>query len=241
MARAVLWSALLLARLHAADGFSKAASLRPPAARLSSSLKAPLAGAGTGGRWAQLEPAPPRSDTYSWRATPTDGDDEYNEALDEVREANERLRAAQERLATAASSSPPPPRPRPLGARSTLDRTDAGTLLLTVPASGVTGSTLMGGAFSAAWFSAIAPATLAAGSIAAGAFFLPFWLAGGLMVKQTILDPAKSTSLTIGEYAWELTQVTVPESRLINTMMLFRLLVGGSRVLVSCGTHYMLW
>lgn len=68
----------------------------------------------------------------------------------------------------------------------------------------------MGGAFSAAWFSAIAPATVTAiaggAALSTGLFMLPFWLAGGMVAKQTILDPAKATSLSIGEFAWELKQ-----------------------------------
>ena len=112
--------------------------------------------------------------------------DEYDEALDEVEAASARLAKAKARLAKAARSAP---RPRPIGARSLLDRSDAGTLLLTVPAAGMTSGTLMGGAFSAAWFSAIVPATFAAGSIVGAVFLAPFWLAGGMVLKQTILDP----------------------------------------------------
>ena len=67
--------------------------------------------------------------------------DEYDEALDEVEAASARLAKAKARLAKAARSAP---RPRPIGARSLLDRSDAGTLLLTVPAAGMTSGTLMG-------------------------------------------------------------------------------------------------
>jgi len=98
---------------------------------------------------------------------------------------------------------------KPRGARSKLSRSDAGTLLIEVPAAGVTAGTLFGGAFSAAWFSAVGPATVsmfASGGAVSALFLLPFWLAGGLVVKQTILDPAKATSLSIGEFAWELQQ-----------------------------------
>ena len=140
------------------------------------------------------------------RLAPIRSQDDYNDALDEVEEASARLAAAEQRLAAAARSAP---RPRPRGARSILDRSDAGTLLLTVPAAGLTSSTLMGGAFSAAWFSAIVPATasmLASGAIFGAAFLAPFYLAGGMVVKTSILDPAKATKLSIGEYAWELTQ-----------------------------------
>ena len=34
----------------------------------------------------------------------------------------------------------------------------------------------------------------------------PFWLAGGLVAKQTLFDPAKATSLSVGEFAWDMTQ-----------------------------------
>mmetsp|Transcript_9540 Transcript_9540/g.28519 ORF Transcript_9540/g.28519 Transcript_9540/m.28519 type:complete len:256 (-) Transcript_9540:26-793(-) len=132
--------------------------------------------------------------------------DEYYDALSDVEEASARLEAARKRLALAARSGP---RPQPRGARSILDRSDAGTLLLTVPAAGVTGGALMGGVFSAAWFSAIIPATasmLASGAILGTAFLAPFWMAGGMVLKTTLLDPAKSTTLSIGEFAWELRQ-----------------------------------
>ena len=69
----------------------------------------------------------------------------------------------------------------------------------------------MGGAFSVAWFSVVVPATtsmLATGG-ASALFMLPFWLAGGTVAKQTILDPARETTLTIGEFAWDLSQRAV--------------------------------
>ena len=44
----------------------------------------------------------------------------------------------------------------------------------------------------------------------AGALFmLPFWLAGGAVAKQTLLDPAKATTLSIGEFAWALKQTAL--------------------------------
>ena len=138
-----------------------------------------------------------------------DSQDEYYDALEEVETAAARLRAAERRLSAAAQSVPVP---RPLGARSTLERSDAGTLLLTVPAAGFTASTAFGLAFSAAWFSAIGPATVgfvAARAVASAAFLAPFWVAGGMTAKATLLDPAKTTTLSIGEYAWDLAQ-TLP-------------------------------
>ena len=90
---------------------------------------------------------------------------------------------------------------RPRGARTTIARSDAGTLLVEVPAAGLNTGTLFGGVFSAMWFSVIAPATFTVG--APLLFMAPFWLAGGLVAKQTFFDPAKATSLSIGEFAWE--------------------------------------
>ena len=81
-----------------------------------------------------------------------------------------------------------------------------------VPPAGLLNmGTLMGGAFSAAWFSAVVPATgsmIATGG-ASALFMLPFWLAGGVVAKQTVVDPVKATSLSIGEFAWELQQTAV--------------------------------
>ena len=140
------------------------------------------------------------------KTLPASPQDEFYDAQEEYENAAARLRAAERRLAAAADSAP---KPRPIGAKSLVDRSDAGTLLLTVPASGLTTSTLFGLAFSAAWFSAIVPATaafVAARAVASAAFMAPFWLAGGTVVKSTLLDPAKTTTLSVGEYAWELTQ-----------------------------------
>ena len=89
--------------------------------------------------------------------------DEVGAARDDVEAAAARLRDAERRLAEKRSA----PRPRPANARTLIDRSDAGTLLLTVPPAGLGGSTLMGAAFGAAWFSAIVPAT--AGMVATGA------------------------------------------------------------------------
>lgn len=131
--------------------------------------------------------------------------DNYAQALAEAQLAAAKLEQAKQRLATER----PPTRPR--GARTTVSRSDAGTLLVSVPAAGLGGGTLMGGAFSVAWFSAIVPSTasmLATGG-ASALFMLPFWLAGGAVAKQTIVDPAKATALSIGEIGWELSQTAV--------------------------------
>ena len=57
-------------------------------------------------------------------------DDEVAAARDDVAAAAARLRDAERRLAEAKRSAP---RPRPANARTLIDRSDAGTLLLTVP------------------------------------------------------------------------------------------------------------
>eukprot|EP00315_Gephyrocapsa_oceanica_P032129 CAMPEP_0185407470 /NCGR_PEP_ID=MMETSP1365-20130426/1329_1 /TAXON_ID=38817 /ORGANISM="Gephyrocapsa oceanica, Strain RCC1303" /LENGTH=275 /DNA_ID=CAMNT_0028009897 /DNA_START=98 /DNA_END=925 /DNA_ORIENTATION=+ len=133
--------------------------------------------------------------------------DEYADALADARRAAARLREAEERLARVPAPVPPMPR----GARATVSRSDAGTLLVDVPAAGlVNGGSLFGGAFAAAWFSAVVPATVSmvASGGASALFMLPFWLAGGAVVKQTVLDPAKATTLSIGAFGWELKQRT---------------------------------
>ena len=159
-------------------------------------------------------------------------EEEYLSALAEARLASEKLQDAELRLRQAAERRPaappvtappvtappvtaPPvtaPAARPVGARTSISRSDAGTLLVEVPPAGLLNmGTLMGGAFSAAWFSAIVPATgsmIATGG-ASALFMLPFWLAGGVVAKQTVVDPVKATSLSIGEFAWELQQRAV--------------------------------
>ena len=149
-------------------------------------------------------------------------EEEYRSALAEARLASAKLREAESRLRQAAERRPaappetaPPvtaPAAKPAGARTSVSRSDAGTLLVEVPPAGLLNmGTLMGGAFSAAWFSAIVPATgsmIATGG-ASALFMLPFWLAGGVVAKQTVVDPVKATSLSIGEFAWELQQTAV--------------------------------
>ena len=101
-------------------------------------------------------------------------------------------------------ASPPAPRaprtaPRRASGLSYVRTSDAGSLLIKIPRR-LGADALMGGAFSAAWFSAIVPATLSGG--APLLFMVPFWLAGGLVVKQTVIDPALATEVSIGRYAW---------------------------------------
>ena len=87
--------------------------------------------------------------------------------------------------------------------RSTIEYTDAGTMNVQIPSPGTSANSLVAGAFSAAWFSAIVPATFATGG-AGLLFMLPFWAAGGLVAKQAVVDPYLSFQLSVGEYAWSL-------------------------------------
>lgn len=81
---------------------------------------------------------------------------------------------------------------------SAISYTDADTLTVNIPPSGIGSRALSSGAFSALWFSAIAPATrsmLATGAgIAPVLFMAPFWLAGGLLAKNAFYDPFISSS-----------------------------------------------
>lgn len=141
--------------------------------------------------------------------SPFEEDYEYADAVLDMKRAAARL----ESLERSRGKGQPARKPqRPRGARATVSRTDAGTLLIDVPAAGFSGGAMFGGLFSAVWFSAIVPTTasmLASGDIGSGLFMAPFWLAGGLVAKQTVLDPAKATTFSIGEYAWDIKQ-TVP-------------------------------
>ena len=128
--------------------------------------------------------------------------DEYLEALADAQRAAARLKQAERKLVEST------PIPRPRGARATITRSDAGTLLVDLPPGGLNVGTAMGGAFSAAWFAVVVPATFASGG-AGALFMLPFWIAGGAVAKQTVLDPAKATALSIGEFAWDLRQSLV--------------------------------
>ena len=147
-------------------------------------------------------------------------EEEYLSALADARLAQASLQDAKMRLRQAAERRPAAPPARrlrlrrpaaPPGARTSISRSDAGTLLVEVPAAGINAGTLMTGAFSVAWFSAIVPATASMLATGGGSalFMLPFWLAGGAVAKQAVVDPAKATSLSIGEFAWELRQEAV--------------------------------
>jgi len=88
----------------------------------------------------------------------------------------------------------------PVNSRATMTLSDAGTLLLELPSSGLDAQSVMAGAFGLAWFSVVVPATLSG----AGLFMLPFWAAGGLVAKSAVVDPFVATQLSIGQYAWSL-------------------------------------
>ena len=83
---------------------------------------------------------------------------------------------------------------------SRISYTDAGTLQVHFPATGLTSQAVVAGTFGVAWFSALLPAT----TLAAAPMLLPFYLAGGLVAKQALVDPFTSTTLSVGTYAWSL-------------------------------------
>lgn len=87
---------------------------------------------------------------------------------------------------------------------SRITYTDANTLQIELPPSGVDSNVFFSGAFSAMWFSAIAPATLGmlSGGVLPALFMAPFWLAGGVIAKTAIVDPFVSSKLTIGDFLW---------------------------------------
>ena len=84
-----------------------------------------------------------------------------------------------------------------------ISRTDAGTLELYFPAQGISSKAVVSGAFSVAWFSALIPATT---TVAALPFLVPFYLAGGLVAKQAVVDPFTSVRISVGQYAWSVQQ-----------------------------------
>ena len=89
---------------------------------------------------------------------------------------------------------------------SRISYTDANTLQIELPPSGVSADVFFSGAFSALWFSAVAPATvgmISSGGVAA-LFMVPFWFAGGMVAKMAVVDPFVSSKLTIGDYMWTL-------------------------------------
>lgn len=147
-----------------------------------------------------------------------DDEEDYRQKLAEadaaVAAAEEaRQRLLESKLAAAAAAEDPSsstlgdpaprvPAPR-AGLRSTLSYSDAGTLALTLPSRGFGAESVVSGAFSVAWFSAIVPATFAGGGVPL-LFMAPFWLAGGMVAKTGAIDPFVSSTITVGRYAWSL-------------------------------------
>jgi hypothetical protein len=119
-----------------------------------------------------------------------------------LRELDVAMAAAEDaRQKLLSKSTKPSNDPLPLLSGATLSRTDAGTLILDLPAPGLDTGSIFAGAFSLAWFSVVLPATLAG----AGLFMLPFWAAGGLVAKNAVVDPFVGSRLELGQYAWSLT------------------------------------
>ena len=87
---------------------------------------------------------------------------------------------------------------------SRITYTDSNTLQIELPPSGVDSNVFFSGAFTAMWFSAIAPVTLGmlSGGVFPALFMAPFWLAGGVIAKTAIVDPFVSSKLTIGDFLW---------------------------------------
>jgi hypothetical protein len=135
--------------------------------------------------------------------------------LEKAREEQERQRQLEMELFNNSFQSPPAPsfqgnsreRVKDISIfRSRISYTDANTLQIELPPSGVNADVFFSGAFSALWFSAVGPATvgmLSSGG-AAALFMAPFWLAGGMVAKMAVVDPFVSTKLTIGDYLWTL-------------------------------------
>lgn len=155
------------------------------------------------------------------REAPRDADAaaEYDLRVAEAQAAIAVADAARKRLAFQKRQRSEPPNGLPpqhtlrqrqdSARRCKVSRSDAGTLVIELPAAGLPlPDAIMGGAFSLAWFSAVVPATFSmmasGGGLFAGAFMLPFWLAGGVNAKQNLVEPARSTSISIGEFAWEI-------------------------------------
>lgn len=131
-------------------------------------------------------------------------DEEERDYRKKLLEADAAIFAAEDARRTLLSKNKgtvvrgPPP-----NSLARLDFTDAGTLIITIPRKGMGSGSLVTGAFSLAWFSAIIPATFASGGSSL-LFMLPFWAAGGMVAKNAVYDPFVSGTLSIGEFAWEL-------------------------------------
>jgi len=130
-----------------------------------------------------------------------DRDNDEIDYLTKLKEAERAIAAAEEarkKLLSKNKISRPFPPPNSL---AKLEFSDAGTLKISIPPRGLGTDSLLSGAFSLAWFSAIIPATLASGG-ASLFFMLPFWAAGGMVAKQAAFDPFVSGNLSVGKFAW---------------------------------------
>mmetsp|Transcript_1059 Transcript_1059/g.1516 ORF Transcript_1059/g.1516 Transcript_1059/m.1516 type:complete len:277 (-) Transcript_1059:740-1570(-) len=130
--------------------------------------------------------------TFSDRNAGISAEEEYRQKLAEAERAI--AEAEKARIGLQQSRGPP------FGAISRIEYTDAGTLVITTPPSGMKSDSVFAGAFSLAWFSTIIPATFAG----PGLFMVPFWLAGGIVAKQAVVDPFVASELSIGKFAWSL-------------------------------------
>lgn len=122
--------------------------------------------------------------------------------MENAREEQERQRQLEMELFNNRFPQTPPSSKSQFVSRITY--TDANTLQIELPSSGVDSNVFFSGAFSAMWFSAIAPATLGmlSGGVLPALFMAPFWLAGGVIAKTAIVDPFVSSKLTIGDFLW---------------------------------------
>mmetsp|Transcript_12470 Transcript_12470/g.29743 ORF Transcript_12470/g.29743 Transcript_12470/m.29743 type:complete len:268 (-) Transcript_12470:5193-5996(-) len=135
--------------------------------------------------------------TGLWANVPSEEEEEYKIKL---REAEIAIAAADEAQKKLEAKGRRPSQP-PSNSLARIQRTDAGTLLISIPSKGLGSGSLFTGAFSMAWFSAIIPATFASGG-ASLLFMLPFWAAGGMVAKNAVFDPFVSGELTVGEFYW---------------------------------------
>jgi hypothetical protein len=95
-----------------------------------------------------------------------------------------------------------------LSSKVTVERTDAGSLHISIPEVGLQSSNLFELGFTASWIGIIGYMTMGmvrAGTGPVGALFtLPFWIAGASMANKSIVDPATSVRLTVGVYGWSM-------------------------------------
>lgn len=140
----------------------------------------------------QLEKLPSEEEEYKAKLA------DAEKAIAEAEAARKKLLTKKGGVNTPLSNTVPP-----FGCQSTITRTDAGSLVIDIPSSGLRTDSMFAGFFSLAWFSAIIPATVS-GGLAMSLFMLPFWASGGMVAKLAFYDPFLGGELTIGQYAWSL-------------------------------------